>query len=106
MSTSRLRGATLLALAVGTHGRPTLDVWPERTLSASRHHADVGAGNSHGLRKQAALAHAVSLASDHTQSSFDASSSADAALRKAMESGELETLMDAIHDSAENRSRK
>ena len=101
-----LRGATLLALAVGTHGRPTLDVRPERTLSASRHYADVGAGNSHGLRKQAALAHAVSLASDHTQSSFDASSSADAALRKAVEAGELEGLMDAIHENADTGSPK
>ena len=70
-----LRGAALLALAVGAQGRPTLDARPERTLSASRRDADVG---MEGVRKQAALAHdAVSLASDRKQSTFDSSSSAD-----------------------------
>ena len=93
-----LRGATLLALVVGTQGRPTLDARPERTLSASRRHADVG---MEGARKQAALAHAVSLASDRKQSAFDSSSSADTALRKAVEAGELEGLMDAIHEYAD-----
>ena len=75
MSTSHLRGATLLALVVGTQGRPTLDARPERTLSASRRHADVG---MEGVRKQAALAHAVSLASDRKQTAPPTSPAAPA----------------------------
>ena len=98
-----LRSATLLVLAVGTQGRPTLDVRPERTLSASRHEEDVG---MEGVRKHAALAHAVSLAREREQSTFDSSSSADSALRKAIEAGELEALMDAIHENADTASPK
>jgi hypothetical protein len=98
-----LRSATLLVLAVGTQGRPTLDVRPESTLSASRHEAD---GGMEGVRKDAALAHAVSLAREREQSTFDSSSSADTALRKAMEAGELEGLMDAIHENADTASPK
>ena len=98
-----LRSATLLVLAVGTQGRPTLDVRPERILSASRHEEDVG---MEGVRKHAALAHAVSLAREREQSTFDSSSPADSALRKAIEAGELEGLMDAIHENADTASPK
>ena len=59
-----------------------------------------------GVRKHAALAHAVSLAREREQSTFDSSSSADSALRKAIEVGELEGLMDAIHENADTASPK
>ena len=59
-----------------------------------------------GVRKHAALAHAVSLAREREQSTFDSSSSADSALRKAIEAGELEALMDAIHENADTASPK
>ena len=60
-----------------------------------------------GVRKHAALAHAVSLAREREQSTFDSStSSADTALRKAIEAGELEGLMDAIHENADTASPK
>ena len=60
-----------------------------------------------GVRKHAALAHAVSLAREREQSTFDSStSSADTALRKAIEAGELEALMDAIHENADTASPK
>ena len=59
-----------------------------------------------GVRKHAALAHAVSLAREREQSTFDSSSPADSALRKAIEAGELEALMDAIHENADTASPK
>ena len=59
-----------------------------------------------GVRKHAALAHAVSLAREREQSAFGSSSSADSALRKAIEAGELEALMDAIHENADTASPK
>ena len=92
------RSVLVLALAVGAQGRPALDAWPERTLSAPRHHEEAregGRGESWlDLKKQA-----VSLAS-----ATGASSPGDTAVRKAMEVGELEALMIAIHEYADTAS--